>query len=132
LALPSWGSFDVASYSAFQSAVSGLQNSVLFDNSHIVPVLLATTASSPFDGTESALATAYALEQIESGNTLDIAKNGLGSTPSEQKLNAVTSTYATLGIDSNSRPDEDQKAQARDQLESMNIPPIKKPWYKHF
>lgn len=50
LQLPTWGSFDVGSYTDFQATVSKLQDNTLFDNPNIRPVLLATTqppAASP-------------------------------------------------------------------------------------
>jgi hypothetical protein len=43
LQLPAWGSFDVGSYADFQATVSKLQDTTLFDNSNIRPVLLAST-----------------------------------------------------------------------------------------
>ena len=47
LHLPPWGSFDVGSYAEFQSTVSTLQDTILFDNDNIKPVLLATTRPVP-------------------------------------------------------------------------------------
>jgi hypothetical protein len=42
--VPSWGSFSVESYGAFQKAVDSIVASFLFDNDNIRPVLLATSA----------------------------------------------------------------------------------------
>jgi hypothetical protein len=47
LQLPAWGSFDVGSYTEFQTKVSNLQSTVLSDNDSIRPVLLATTKTVP-------------------------------------------------------------------------------------
>jgi hypothetical protein len=47
LELPTWGSFDVGSYADFQATVSKLQDSVLFDNANVSPVLLAATQPAP-------------------------------------------------------------------------------------
>jgi hypothetical protein len=43
--LPTWGSFDVSSYTDFQEAISKMQQNVLFDDNNIVPVLIATTSA---------------------------------------------------------------------------------------
>jgi hypothetical protein len=46
-ALPTWGSFDVGSYADFQETVSKMQQSILFDDDNIRPVLLATSQMPP-------------------------------------------------------------------------------------
>lgn len=45
--LPTWGSFDVGSYTDFQGTISKMQQDILFDDKNIVPVLLATTSTPP-------------------------------------------------------------------------------------
>jgi hypothetical protein len=124
LQLPSWESFDMASYADYRSAVSEIQKTITSDEQNIEPELLATTAASagvPAAG--QGIGVVWALDAISHGESLDEALRTLGRhTEDDAVRGAVRGVYAErVGLDVTVNPDRDAQENAREELHGIHV-----------
>lgn len=120
--LPSWDSFGVAAYHAYQKAVSDIQSKVTSDQANQSPELLATTALAPSLPTAvMAVSIFYALDAIARQTSLLDALKDLGN--DERRLaDTVRAVYKNrVGDDDSAMPDQQAAEAARKELGHLHL-----------
>lgn len=124
--MPSWNSFDVESYSQYQTQVAALEKQIEEDDQNVSPELLQVSVSNVLPGEAGSVAVVYALSAIAHKRSLESA---LEEYPGDQATarNIISQVYdARIGTGTRGHPDETAAKAAHNAIYGMTL--VKHVW----